>query len=213
MTGAKAAEMASRRIRRRWVVRILFPVMILAAGWVGAQAWMIWTYDPGHKTAPSDAAIVLGAAVWGSEPSPVLRERIHHAVDLYRQRLVRKIIFTGGKGKGAGMAESEAAERYAVAIGVPKSDLLTESKSVITEENLRFALELGKTRGLRSYTIVSDPLHLKRSMRMAADLGMEADASAASTTVYRSWRTKVPFWLREVFFHVGYVITKPFRGP
>lgn len=34
----------------------------------------------------TDAAIVLGAAAWGDEPSPVFRERINHAIWLYEVR-------------------------------------------------------------------------------------------------------------------------------
>jgi hypothetical protein len=44
----------------------------------------------------SDVAIVLGAAVWGDEPSPVFLERIKHAVDLRKTDAIGKIIFTGG---------------------------------------------------------------------------------------------------------------------
>lgn len=55
----------------------------------------IWTY--GAKTEPvkSDAAIVLGAAVWGDKPSPVFQGRIDHALWLYKHQYVDKLIFTG----------------------------------------------------------------------------------------------------------------------
>jgi len=59
-----------------------------------------------------DAAIVLGAAVWGEEPSPVFRERLNHAIDLYKNGTVSKIILTGGVGKGDKLAESEVGEEY-----------------------------------------------------------------------------------------------------
>ncbi|WP_426447137.1 YdcF family protein [Paenibacillus sp. S-38] len=208
----KGGREMKRPRKRRGLLRMCLTGAVLATVWVGWHAWLIWTYDPGPKRLPSDAAVVLGAAVWGEEPSPVFKERIRHGIALYQEGLVRKIIFTGGRGEKGVVAESQAAERYALEQGVPQADILIETRSVITEENLRYAFALGTSHGLRSYTIVSDPLHLRRSMRMAEDLGMEADASAAPTTVYRSWRTKVPFGLREVFYDIGYVITKPLRG-
>ena len=55
----------------------------------------IYTYGNNAVDVQGDAAIVLGAAVWGNEVSPVFRERINHAIDLYRSGKVRKIIFTG----------------------------------------------------------------------------------------------------------------------
>jgi vancomycin permeability regulator SanA len=44
----------------------------------------IYTYGNNVVDVKADAAIVLGAAVWGNEVSPVFRERINHAIDLYR---------------------------------------------------------------------------------------------------------------------------------
>ena len=46
------------------------------------------------------AALVLGAAQWNGDPSPVLRARLDHALDLYRRGQVRQIILTGGVGAG-----------------------------------------------------------------------------------------------------------------
>nr|WP_313889979.1 MULTISPECIES: hypothetical protein [Nostoc] len=40
-------------------------------------------------------AIVLGAAVWGEELSPVFKERINHVINLYKYVDVSPIIFTG----------------------------------------------------------------------------------------------------------------------
>ena len=69
----------------------------------------IWQYGKHTDIVKTDAAIVLGAAVYGEEPSPVFRERIHHAVQLYEQQQVNSIIFTGGRGDGDTVAESEVA--------------------------------------------------------------------------------------------------------
>src|SRR3989442_9860533 len=55
------------------------------------------------------AALVLGAAQWNGDPSPVLRARLDHALDLYRGGQLRQIILTGGGGSGG--TPSEAAPR------------------------------------------------------------------------------------------------------
>jgi vancomycin permeability regulator SanA len=57
-------------------------------------ALRIYTYGNNSVDASADAAVVLGAAVWSSSPSPVFRERINHAIELYRRGKVRKLIFT-----------------------------------------------------------------------------------------------------------------------
>src|ERR687892_1914146 len=75
---------------------LIFSVALLAAGLLAAR---VYSYRNTSSNAPADAAVVLGAAVWGAEVSPVFRERINHGVDLYRKGRVRKLIFTGGRGK------------------------------------------------------------------------------------------------------------------
>ncbi len=178
---------------------------------IALLAHSIWTYSSINQLEKTDAAIVLGAAVWGDQPSPVLRERLHHAIWLYQQGYVEHLIFTGGTGELQAYAEAEVARNYALAHQVPEDAIQIETKSTITEENLQYALDIAHAHGWKSFTIVSDPLHMKRSMMMAEDMGMKAFASPTPTTVYRSWRTTLPFFAREIFFTAGYILTKPFR--
>ncbi len=56
-------------------------VVLLGIGCVGTS---IYAYGNRTITTSADAAIVLGAAVWNDQPSPVFRERINHAIALYR---------------------------------------------------------------------------------------------------------------------------------
>ena len=60
--------------------------------------------------------------------------------------------------------------------------------------------------GLKSAIIVSDPLHMKRAMMMAAGLGIDAVSSPTPTTRYRSLQTKLGFLVRELYFFHHYVI-------
>ena len=59
--------------------------------------------------------------------------------------------------------------------------------------------------------IVSDPLHMKRSVLMAKDYGMTAYSSPTPTTKYKSLKTKLPFLFREEFFYIGYKIYRIFN--
>ena len=169
-----------------------------------ATATSIYYYP--HPAAPddADAAIVLGAAVWAEQPSPVFEERILHAIDLYKAGAIDYIIFTGGRGKGDLLSEAEAGEAYAVAAGVPAHAIMIEALSPVTYENLKNAQRLGQERGLSTYLIVSDPLHMKRSLEMAHDLGMSAYPSPTPSTRFRTWRTILPFLLRETYFYLTY---------
>ena len=54
----------------------------------------------------ADAIVVLGAAQYNGRPSPVLKARLDHAAELYRDKLAPRIIVTGGVGRGDTMSEA-----------------------------------------------------------------------------------------------------------
>lgn len=152
----------------------------------------------------TDAAIVLGAAVWDDEPSPVLKERMNHAIWLYDNGYVEKIIVTGGMGEGDSLSEAEASKRYAMQREVHEADILLEPKSSITAQNLANAYAIARQQQIETFTIVSDPLHMKRAHKIALDLGMDAFSSPTQTSAYKSFSTEFPFLIRETFFYIGY---------
>ncbi len=176
-------------------------------------AGSIYAYSDEDAGARADAAIVLGAAVWSREPSPVFRERINHAVALYREGRVRKIIFTGARGSSDEPAESAAARRYAASLGVPASDMLVETKSHTTYQNLLYAKRVAEAHGLRRVLIVSDPLHMRRAMSMAGDLGLDARPSPTRTTRYRTAGAQLGQLLRETYFYAGYLLGRSVGRP
>ena len=47
---------------------------------------------------PADAILVLGAAEYRGRPSPVLKARLDHALDLYQRKMAPVLITTGGAG-------------------------------------------------------------------------------------------------------------------
>lgn len=187
--------------------RIILILAISLAGWLIVLGCSIWSFGNEDHAKPSDCAVVLGAAVYGAEPSPVFKERIKHAVFLYRTGVVSKIIFTGGYGYGESDAESSVAAAYAIREGVPSSAVLTETKSHTTHENLIEAKALMSAISLRTAILVSDPLHMKRSALMAHDLGISAVTSPTPTSRYRSLKSRLEFLGREIYFYHHYRFT------
>lgn len=163
-------------------------------------------YAAVSDAAPADAAIVMGAAVWGSRPSPVFAERIKHAINLYHEGRVRAIIFTGGLGRGDQLAEAEAARAYAVARGVPAEHIYVETISTVTFENVEQAAQIVEQQGFSRVLMVSDPLHMKRAVTTARDMGLDAHPSPTPTSRYRSWWSKFGFLVRETGWYAGYVL-------
>jgi uncharacterized SAM-binding protein YcdF (DUF218 family) len=166
----------------------------------------IYRYGNNPVAINADAAVVLGAAVWSNSLSPVFRERINHAIELYRRRKVRKLIFTGGQGNPNEPTEAAAARSYAMANGIPAQDILVEQTSHTTYENIVNAKQLVDTNNLKTVLLVSDPMHMRRAMTMANDIGLQASPSPTQTSRYKTWRTQVSELTRETFYYLGYVI-------
>jgi uncharacterized SAM-binding protein YcdF (DUF218 family) len=200
-----------RRLKKiRWQKFVLFIVCVLMV-WIAIFGIDIYRFSFTSDHEPADAAIVLGAAVWNGQPSPVFEERIRHAIELYQNRQVGFLIFTGGVGENDQIAESLVAARYAIENGVAVQDTYCETTSRITLENLQGAQEILDQQGMRRVLIVSDPLHMRRSVVMARDLDMDAYPSPTPTTRYTGFRTQAGFLVREIYFYSAYLIERPFN--
>ena len=162
------------------------------------------------EAAPADCIIVLGAGTDGKTPNAVFRERLHHAVTLYENGYSDRILLTGGDSPGNEHSDAYIAGQYLLTLGIPEEAILLEEKSTITQENLQFAKQIMEAEDLSTCILVSDPLHMKRSMLMAKDCQIEGFPSPTPTTRYQTWKTKLPFLARETFFYVGYQVYRIF---
>ncbi len=160
----------------------------------------------------ADAAIVLGAGTWGDKPSPTFAERINHSIDLYTQGYVDRLIFSGGQVRGQPFTEAEVARQYALDRGIPAEAILIEAQSHTTLQNLDFTRAIAVQHNLTTFLIVSDPYHMKRSMLIAHDLGLDASPSPTPTSRIRSWNEKLKFLIRETCFYWLYLAQRLFMS-
>ncbi|WP_052303999.1 YdcF family protein [Cellulophaga algicola] len=72
----------------------------LLLGYFVLNSVRIYNYSFEYNEHKSDVAIVLGAGTNIGKLSPVFKERINHSILLYNKGIVKKIILTGGFGKG-----------------------------------------------------------------------------------------------------------------
>lgn len=166
-------------------------------------AWQVYQYATQLTQLPkhADAAVVLGAAAWGDKPSPVFRERINHAIALYQSEHVEKLIFTGGTRKEGYPSEGEVARKFAIKQGIPSHDILYETRSKDTYQNLANTRLLIQKHKLHSVIIVSDPYHMARAIAIARDLGIQATPSPTPTSRYTeaSEHTRWKFFIQESY--------------
>lgn len=192
-----------RRLRRIAIAPALLLLIIVIT-----LAVDIDTFSGRSDQSSADAAIVLGAAVDGNTPSPVFEERLRHAAVLFESGQVDWIVLTGGIGQGDSLTEADAGRNWLISEGIPADHLLIETHSRTTRQNLAFAQPLLAEHGIHRVLIVSDPLHMRRATRIAADLGLDAHPSPTPTSRFQTLHTRVPMLLREVYFSVQYFVTR-----
>ena len=194
-------------IRRAIVIGPLMLALLFAIG-LFIVAWQIVSYGEQSFNAPVDAAIVLGAAVWGNKPSPVYRERINEAITRYQNKQVRYLVFTGGTPGADYPSEGKVGREYAIKHGVPPDAILAETTSRTTWQNLVNAKKLLDTLGIHTVLLVSDPLHLRRATAMANDIGLQALPGPTSSSRFESLSTRANFLWREIWLYLDYLIFK-----
>ena len=154
---------------------------------------------------PADAIVVLGAAQYNGRPSPVLKARLDHANELYKQRYSQAIITTGSYGPDPNFSEAHVSTQYLVQHGVDVANIITEQGSGSTYDSIQAAAHLMQGKGWKTALVVSDGFHLFRVKRMFQDNGILAYTSPAPNSpieVASSQR----FWhsVREVILFSAY---------
>jgi uncharacterized SAM-binding protein YcdF (DUF218 family) len=132
----------------------------------------------------ADIILVLGARAYcGQGYNPCLVARVKHAVDLYKTKYAPKLLFSGGNDKKDSANEAQTMKKIALSLGVPAKDILLESKSRSTYENLLFSEKQLKTEKLKTIILVTEPYHSPRAMLVAQKLGLNAFISPATNSI------------------------------
>ena len=195
-----------KKLNIRRLLRYALWLLLAAILYSGAQIWHIIAVGGKDEGEKADCAIVLGAAAWHDKPSPVLRERLNHAIDLYHKGRVSHLILTGGYGAGAPFSESQVARDYCLEKGIPESALHIEKTSATTIENLEEAQKIMQENGWKNALLVSDPWHLKRALSMANGTDIKAKPSATQTSVFKSFRSRGNFVFKEFLLYHQYLV-------
>lgn len=182
-------------------------VLLLALVVVGASALTVWRsahHDAASEVDRADVILVLGAAQYDGEPSPVFAGRLDHAELLYEQGRAAAVMVLGGRRAGDASTEAEAGRDYLIASGVPAGSVIASPAGHTTLESLRAAARRMRRSDMSSAFLVSDPWHNARIERMASDLGIEGFASATWTSAATSEQTRFEGYARETLAYLYY---------
>lgn len=170
--------------RRQWgqlIVRSVLLALVLLTAYVAITYIQVYRASRHDGARAADAIIVLGAAQYDGMPSPVLQDRLDHALELYEADLAPRIVLTGGRQEGDRFTEATAGYNYLRAHGVPDDALLKEVGGQSTWESLAASARFLIERDLTTVVLVTDGYHAYRVEAIAEDSGLDATVSPSDT--------------------------------
>ena len=147
------------------------------------------------EDAPSArAAIVFGAGLQrDGTPSPVLKDRVSAAVQLYQTGKVEKLLMSGDN-RYIDYNEPAAMKTYAVSLGVPEEAIVLDFAGRRTYDTCYRAKHIF---GLDEALLVTQKFHLPRAIFTCQGLGLNGMGVAADLRIYNSHSLR--FWsMREL---------------
>lgn len=179
------AQPAPKTVHRRIGLRLLGVLLLTCAAL--AMVWSITVYQRIAEAASQDQAVVsdaiavFGAAEYAGRPSPVFHARLDHAVALYQKGIAPLVItLGGGSDKDSGKTEGGVGRDYLLASGVPMENIIAETTSVDTEQQVQRLAAIARDHGLRHVVVVSDGTHMFRIRALCEEAGLDVSTSPRS---------------------------------
>lgn len=135
-----------------------------------------------NELKPKTAAIVLGAAVYGTRPSAILIDRLKSALKLYQAKKVRKIILSGDNGKKY-YNELTPMLQFMLKNKVKQDDIFMDYEGFRTYDSFQRAKVLF---GLKDVIVVTQQFHQPRAAFIAENLGIQVACLEADLRTYKN---------------------------
>ena len=171
----------ARPVARRWGYAAVAAAAVLLA------APTVWAYvsgGPYRRTVgdvrPHNVAVVFGAGLYGTTPSPFLARRLDIARRLYDGGRVRVILVTGDNSTPE-YDEPTAMRDYLTTRGVPSGRIVLDHAGLSTWDSCARARRIF---GVRSAILVSQSFHMPRATVLCRAAGIDAVAVGDDSGAY-----------------------------
>lgn len=138
-----------------------------------------------------DAILVLGAGLRNGKPSPVLKDRLDTAYELYEDGYSKKIIVSGDHGKKY-YDEVNVMKDYLIDNGIDSNNIFMDHAGFSTYDSIYRAKNIFQASNI---VIVTQKYHLYRSLYLAKRLGLNAVGVSATL---RDYTGSLKFEAREI---------------
>ena len=171
-------------------------LLLLTIGGIAIVRSMDGRGEPG-----GEILIVLGTTVNGTEPSPMLKQRLDAAVEYLNTYPDAICIVTGGKGDENNLSEAQCMYNYLTAAGIAADRITMEDRATTTIENLQNVRSMLDTNAV---DILSSDFHLYRAGLIARDAEFIPTLIPAKTEPFS---LLLPWFFREIIALELYLIS------
>ncbi|MEI3406597.1 MAG: YdcF family protein [Christensenellales bacterium] len=163
---------------RAFLRRLLMVILaLLVAGTVAAAGLIGFVYYKETHLPPIgdfDTIIVLGAQVKADgTPSVALERRLTAALEEYRKKPSMMIV-CGAQGSDEPRAEGDVMRDWLVERGVNEKEVIAETGSFNTRQNLGYAQSFMDDQGLTQALVVTSDYHVARALALCKEVGITA---------------------------------------
>jgi uncharacterized SAM-binding protein YcdF (DUF218 family) len=162
----------------RRVRRVLVVGAFIVGGYIALTFFQVLIASGEDDRSAADAIVVLGAAQYDGDPSPVLARRLDQAFELWAADVAPLVVTTGSNQPGDRVTEGFAGFEYLRFAGVPEENLLVITDGNSSWEQLAATARVLRDRDLDSVVLVSDPYHALRLRQIADQVGLDATVSS-----------------------------------
>lgn len=191
----------------RTLLRYLGGFVLVGLLIVGGTRVRVVQIGDRDERAAVDAIVVLGAAQYDGDPSPVFRARLDHAAELFRAGVAPRIVTIGGGQDDDATTEGQAGADFLAAAGIDPAALTVVGMGGDTLASLRAADPVLAGHGWSSVVLVTDPPHAARTAMMAGDLGWAVQTSPAREGPAVRDSVQTEYRLRETLGVLYYRVT------
>ena len=165
-------EAANQHPQARWWLRLLLLLVAAVVLFLIITAFQVVHTASLQEIQKADAIVVFGAAEYSGRPSPVLRARLDHALEVFHHDVAPVVITTGGAAADPTFSEGGVGRDYLMRHGVPERSLIAETQGHDTSESAVRVGVIMRANGLRSCIAVSDAYHVFRIRKLLEHEGI-----------------------------------------
>ena len=165
------------KIMKRIIISMVVIILVILITLLGINFFVIaktenkiLSEEKAKELEKVDCVLVLGAGIWGENPSPMLEDRLLQGIELYKKGVTNKIIMSGDHGRD-NYDEVNVMKRFAIEKGVKSEDIFMDHAGFSTYDSMYRAKDVFEAKKI---IIVTQKYHIYRAIYVAEQLGMEA---------------------------------------